>query len=163
MLINNICKLTCNYGYTLNRFISTTSIKMVRKMIIEENDNVTVVKGVEIDSDRKQSLIQSVEKNPACPLCRLNLKNLSYTDILIIGQFVDKTGKMMPREDTQLCNRQYGIVSHLLYKAQTCRLLPRPKDWPEAAGTYDKLNSYYMYPYKRRDDMFWIVKDKYWK
>ena len=82
---------------------------------------------------------------------------------MITGQFLNANGKMMTKEETQLCNAKYSLVRKLIYQAQKCRLLPRPANWPEAAGTYDRLNSYFMYPYKKRDNPWTWVQEKYWK
>jgi len=95
-------------------------------------------------------------------LCRLNLRRLAYTDVMILSQFIESSGKLMAFEDTGLCGGKYWLVKQLVKDAQVAQLLPRPPDY-EVFGPWDHLNTYHDWPPRFRDQPMRIVKPEYWK
>ena len=82
-------------------------------------------------------------------------------DVLILNQFVESNGKVMPQSITGLCNKMNARVNQLVKKAQTCKLLPRPADY-KSYGPWDQLNTYYEWPVRVRDQPIKLVEPKYW-
>ncbi|RWS26323.1 28S ribosomal protein S18a-like protein, partial [Leptotrombidium deliense] len=133
-------------------------------VLITEKENKTVVEGKRIDSPRTEFLMKPpVHADPkACPLCKLNLKRLNYTDVLILKQFINSDGSMMSLADSGLCGRKYRLVSTLVQQAQKCRLLPCPEDTP-VFGPWEQYNRYIDFPKRYRDQPMRVIKKEYWK
>jgi len=125
---------------------------------------MTVVEGVTIESDRKPSLIADSEENKskACKLCRLNLKRITYTDVLILSQFLGQDNKILAIGESGLCGRKYYLVKMLINQAQRCNLLPRPDDFP-FYGDWEFLNTYIEKIPRYRDRPFHIIQKHYWE
>ena len=126
--------------------------------------DVMVVEGVYVESPRKDNIaVPSLESNnESCPLCRLGLKHLKYTDVLILSQFMEPGGKIMSIKDSKLCGRQYHNVKRCIQIAQACKLLPRPDDY-EVYGPWDKLNTYHDWPPRHRDQEMHQIQPYFWK
>jgi len=107
---------------------------------------MTTVEGVYIESDRKDKLLQppveAVYNGTPCksdpghvvgrschPFCRFNfVHEVKHTDVLIISQFMDSSGKIMDKEVTGLCQRQHVRVNKLIKMAAKAGLLPKEQD-----------------------------------
>lgn len=146
------------------RSITTTSRLNVKEIRETRKGKVVIVEGVRVESPRSETVAvpPSEAKEEACPLCRLGLKHLKYTDVLILNQFLEPGGKLMSIRDSKLCGKQYWLVNKLVKMAQMCRLLPRPNDF-EVYGPWDKLNSYHDWPPRRRDQIMKQIQPYYWK
>ncbi|CAG2175319.1 unnamed protein product [Oppiella nova] len=144
------------------RNISVSSVNRLKQIQYQEREDTITVEAVKVTSDRKDKLIHKTDTHKdCCPLCRLNLRRLDYTDVLILKQFVESSGKVMPQSITGLCSRMHNRVIQLVKKAQTCQLLPRPHDY-QSYGPWDQLNTYYEWPRRRRDQPMEIIEPKYW-
>ncbi|KAE8600132.1 hypothetical protein XENTR_v10013088 [Xenopus tropicalis] len=65
--------------------------------------------------------------NPAgqCPICRWNLKHkYTYTDVLLLSQFIRSDGGMLPRRVTSLCTEEHRKVETCVKMAHRAGLLP---------------------------------------
>lgn len=147
-----------------SRSICTTSVNFVKVLREKTEGDKTFVSGVHVDSDRKPRLAvaPAEARADACPLCKLGLKGIQYSDVLILSQFMTDDGKLMPISETKLCAKQYYKVKREVEMAQKCRLLPRPADY-EVYGPWDKLNTYHDWPPRRRDVAKKCVQPYYWK
>jgi len=148
------------------RLFRTTSINLLKEIKISKKDaNTIVIEGVKVTSPRAGKVVpspSSTSECESCPLCRLNLTRLSYTDVLILNQFIESNGKLMSAAESGLCFRQYGKVKHLVRQAQKCQLLPRPSDY-EVFGPWDSLNTYIDVMKRKRDQPMEIIKPEYWR
>uniref|UniRef100_G3MKT7 28S ribosomal protein S18a, mitochondrial n=1 Tax=Amblyomma maculatum TaxID=34609 RepID=G3MKT7_AMBMU len=106
-----------------------------------QEGNTTVIEGVFVDSPRKGRVIEPKHTSSACPLCRLGLKKINHTDVLILSQFMDSQGNMLPRDVTGLCFKQHRIVSALLYQAQRTGLIYKEEHTPKER--WQELNNYF--------------------
>ncbi|XP_054169043.1 39S ribosomal protein S18a, mitochondrial-like [Oppia nitens] len=147
----------------ISRHISLTTINRLKEIKYTEKDDTITVEAVKVKSDRTDKLVTTDENVSCkcCPLCRLNLRRLNYTDILILQQFVESDGKVMPRSVTGLCERMHQKVYNLVNKAQRCQLMPRPLDY-QSFGPWDQLNTYYEWPPRVRDKPKSIIEPRYW-
>ncbi|XP_029638406.1 28S ribosomal protein S18a, mitochondrial [Octopus sinensis] len=122
----------------------SSSKQLQLKQILHKTEgNVTTIEGVHIPSPRENNVIPEkyFSKPTACPLCRLNLK-VKYTDVLIVSQFVDANGKLLPQHVTKLCNRQHKHMNMLVNFATRAGLLR------SLAPTGPDGKSNYIPPYK---------------
>eukprot|EP00057_Strongylocentrotus_purpuratus_P025920 XP_011680394.1 PREDICTED: 28S ribosomal protein S18a, mitochondrial-like [Strongylocentrotus purpuratus] len=67
----------------------------------------------------------------ACPICSRNL-HITYKDVLILSQFVDKDGNVLSRELTGVCAKQQLHLRECVERAMAADLLPnhRPSHLP---------------------------------
>lgn len=100
-----------------------------------------MIEGVFVDSPRKGAVVKSKHTSSACPLCRLGIKFINHTDVLILSQFMDSQGNMLPRNVTGLCAKQHNIVNTLLYKAQRTGLIYKEEHAPKER--WQELNNYF--------------------
>jgi ribosomal protein S18 len=147
-----------------HRPISTTSVNFIKQIQEKRDGNTTYVSGVSVESERKKQLAvpPADARSDACPLCKLGLRRLSYSDVLILNQFIAPDGNLMTLRDSKLCSRQYSLVKKLVEMAQKCKLLPRPAGY-EVYGPWDSLNTYHDWPPRRRDVAMKVVQPYYWK
>lgn len=111
--------------------------------------------------DGKLTQRSEVSKPEPCLLCRLDIRNLQYTDVMILGQFLDSEGSLMTYRESRLCSKQYHLVERLIKKAQRCNLLKRPSDY-FVPGPWHDLNTY-LEPDRKRDQPRKVIKPQYWK
>jgi len=116
--------------------------KEIRKI---ENDASITVEGVYVESPRVKHLIK-FENHPTdelCSLCRFNIP-IRHTDVLILNQFVNSYGKVIPRKVTGLCRDQHKRVEYLVVMAQKAGLMPmyKGKVLQELSG-WEAYNKYY--------------------
>lgn len=148
---------------TINRSIHVSSVIHMRKLKESKHGDITIVEGEQIPTG-KNNLLQPPEEaksSNACPICRLGLKRLLYTDVLILSQFLDKNWRLMPIESTKLCQKSYNKVRYLIGIAQKCKILPRPPDY-EVYGLWDRLNTYHDRFNRKRDNEMRVIQKKYW-
>lgn len=126
---------------------------------VETKGDETYVVAEPIPTGRENRIINI--DSGSCALCRLNLKNLDYTDVKILSQFIKRDGSLATYHESQLCSKQYRKVELLIKKAQRCNLIPRPPDY-FVPGPWHELNTY-LEPDRRRDQPMKVVKKQYWK
>lgn len=102
---------------------------------------MTVYEGVNVDSPRKGLVVEPRHNTTACPLCRVGLTNLKYTDVLILNQFADSKGNLLPTSVTGLCYKQHKLVGRLLYEAQRTGLMYKEEHAPKER--WQELNNYF--------------------
>lgn len=129
---------------------------------IKESENETIVEAIPTKTGREQRLIPAEPSHSeACALCRLNLRNLDYTDVLILAQFIKKNGSIVTYHESKLCGKQYRKVVRLIARAQRCNLIKRPADYL-VPGPWHDLNTY-IEPDRRRDQPMKVIKKEYWR
>lgn len=71
------------------------------------------------ESPRADTLIKQVkEVGPRfCPKCTLGL-NIKHTDVLILSQYIQSDGSMLPRTVTRLCSVQHKNIETMIKMAQ---------------------------------------------
>ncbi|KAJ6223942.1 hypothetical protein RDWZM_002487 [Blomia tropicalis] len=163
--------LSQNVDSSISASISTTASKMVKEIRVSENDEKIVVEAVKVESERTSYLVEKIVEIDeslkrksycgACPLCKLNLKRLAYSDVLILEQFIESNGTLIAREFTGLCHKSYAKVRTLVKQSQKAKLLPRPPNY-ESPGVWDDLARYYEYPKRTRDQPMNVIKKEYW-
>lgn len=138
-----------------------TPIEDFLDLKFEQKENETYVEAVPIDTGREGRVIQVPSSKEACALCRLNLKNLNYTDVMILSQFVKRDGSLATYHESKLCPKQYRNIIRLIKQAQRCNLISRPANYL-VPGPWHDLNTY-LERDRRRDQPMKIVKKEYWK
>lgn len=147
-----------------SRLLHITPVSQMRKLKQYTDGDLNIVEAEKISPPASQCKIEppdEAKESSACSICRLGLKRLLYTDVLILSQFMDKNWRLMALEDTQLCLASYMKVKRCVEKAQKCKLLPRPADY-KVYGLWDRLNTYHEWPSRRRDDEMRVVKKETW-
>ncbi|XP_060571365.1 large ribosomal subunit protein mL66-like [Ruditapes philippinarum] len=132
------------------RFLHSTSTLYLREVIQKTEGNVTTVEGRMIDSPRKDQVLKVDDTDKKlCPLCRLNL-DINYTDIMIISQFVQEDGEVVPRQISGLCYPQHARMKKLIHEAHTAGLMQNlrphiyPKEYSQMSDhAWKKYNVYY--------------------
>lgn len=127
---------------------------------INTKDNMTHIEGFLVSTGREKTLIKTGPSN-ACVLCRLNLKNLDYTDVMILSQWVKRDGSIATFEESKLCVKQYRKLIKMIGQAQRCNLLARPADY-FVPGPWHDLNTY-LEPDRKRDQPMKVIQRQYWK
>lgn len=136
--------------------------------------NASILVDVKLNPNKNESYIEtSITKTgregnvvkggsqTACSLCRHNITNLQYTDVMILSQFLEKDGKLLDYRESNLCGKQYAKVKRLIAQAQRCNLMPRPADYL-VPGPWHDLNTY-LEPDRQRDQPMKVIKKEYWK
>lgn len=142
--------------------INNTTIQPIEDFLdikLEEKENETYVEAIPKETGRENRLIK-IESN-ACALCRLNLKNLDYTDVMILSQFIKRDGSLATFHESKLCTKQYNEITRLIKKAQRCNLIKRPADYL-VPGPWHDFNTYLEMD-RKRDQPMKIVKKQYWR
>ncbi|KAG1685294.1 39S ribosomal protein S18a, mitochondrial [Nymphon striatum] len=111
-----------------SRLFSTSMVDYLKQITVYEKDDVTVIEGSYISSDRTKHLFKEIkeETKKVCPLCKLNLK-VDYTDVLILSQFITSDSKVISRNVTGLCTKQHRRMEYLVERAQKAGLLKKSK------------------------------------
>lgn len=128
---------------------------------VDTKGDVTHVKAIPVPTGRENKLVKVDDGSKACTLCRLNLKNLNYTDVKILGQYIKRDHSLASLEESKLCSKQYRKIKNLIKQAQRCNLIQRPADYL-VPGYWHDLNTY-LEPDRRRDQPMKVIKTQYWK
>ena len=132
------------------------------KLEVKELPKETHIEAIPTDTGRGKSLLKPHDAHTgACALCRLNLRNLNYTDVMILSQFIKRNGSMVTYHESKLCSKQYFRVVDLIKKAQRCNLIQRPPDYL-VPGAWHDLNTY-IETDRKRDQPMKVIKKEYWK
>ncbi|KAM7289727.1 39S ribosomal protein S18a, mitochondrial [Ixodes scapularis] len=124
-----------------SRSLRTTAAVGVKEIRERQEDGVTIYEGINVDSPRKGLVVKPRHNTSACPLCRVGLTNLKYTDVLILSQFVDSKGNLLPTSVTGLCLKQHRLVGRLVYEAQRTGLMHKDEHVPKER--WQELNNYF--------------------
>lgn len=85
---------------------------------------------------------------------------LIFADVLILHQFMSKTGTIIEREVTGLCARQHKRMEKLIKMAQKAGLMPHEQDiyWDrKQERPWERLNSYWD---EKTIDTQWLENEK---
>ncbi|XP_035229261.1 39S ribosomal protein S18a, mitochondrial-like isoform X2 [Stegodyphus dumicola] len=127
--------------YNCVRLLSISSLRFLKEIHRTETSNQIVIEGVKVKSDREGKVINLANRS-GCPLCRVGLKNLKHTDILILNQFLNSDGSVIPQYITGLCNKQHFRVVRAVALAQRAGLIPKKPGTP-LFGDWEKYNTYF--------------------
>ncbi|XP_015908969.1 large ribosomal subunit protein mL66 [Parasteatoda tepidariorum] len=122
------------------RPFSISSVNRLKEIVRTETENQIVIEGVKVKSEREGKLLNL--NRGGCPLCKLGLKNLKHSDILIISQFINSDGTLIPQHITGLCNKQHFRVRRAVALAQRAGLIPKSPGTP-IFGDWEKYNTYF--------------------
>lgn len=139
--IVNKLKLLYNLQQTRKGFLSTAKIFRLKEVVYTDQENMTVIEGVKVKSPREGKVLKLTTDSKACPLCKLGLKKIKHTDVLILSQFITSDGSMLPIRVTGLCGKQYFKLRVLISQAQKAGLLPSPVVEPKE--TWELNNIYF--------------------
>ena len=128
----------------LKKEISTSSGLNIREIKMSEETpdiktgkRTLVVEGIVQNSSKERLVAPTYSKAKGCqnvspnchPLCRFNfVHEINHTDVLILMQFIDKAGNVIPRQVTGLCQRQHTRVTKLVKMAAKAGLFPEKQD-----------------------------------
>ena len=134
----------CKSVPSIARCFSTGRTYQVREIKVIEGEadkksgfKEMVIEGVISEPNKKFSLAipTHLKSNTKCvsenchALCRFDfVHKIKYTDVLILNQFMDKSGKIINREITGLCKRQQTRMSKLIKMAAKAGLFPTEQD-----------------------------------
>ncbi|KAL6459690.1 hypothetical protein MHYP_G00314490 [Metynnis hypsauchen] len=110
----------------LSLFSSTPS-RGIRQVVEKKEGKTTVIEGVTVATH-----VSPQPPNPTakCPIYRWNLQNkYTYTDVLLLSQFIRSDGGMLPRRITGLCAEEHSKIAVCVQMAHRAGLLPdhRPR------------------------------------
>ncbi|XP_022697811.1 uncharacterized protein LOC111265414 isoform X1 [Varroa jacobsoni] len=135
-----------NGTYQFAAAIHKSAVCALKKIVHREENGVTVIEGTFVDSPHKEKLLRpaasAIEtETRSCSLCSLGIHDVKHTDVLIISQFMDRNGNILPQKVTGLCFRQHKLISLRLYEAQRCGLIPSEVHKPNER--WQELNNYF--------------------
>lgn len=127
----------------------------------EERNKETYIDAVPAAEEEAKFRFPEPQHKEPCVLCRLNLHNLNYTDVKILGQYLKSDGSVMTQAESQLCGRQYRKVESLIKKARRCNLIAREPGY-FVPGPWHDMNTYLEID-RKRDQPMKVIKPEYWK
>ncbi|CAG5125833.1 unnamed protein product [Candidula unifasciata] len=86
---------------TIARNFNSTSIWGTKKIDVSKSGNTTVIKGVKLEP-KTQEKVRTIKAPSGCPLCEFQ-NTLTYTDVLILQQFISPDGHILPMHVTGMC------------------------------------------------------------
>ncbi|KAJ8409170.1 hypothetical protein AAFF_G00241910 [Aldrovandia affinis] len=108
----------------ISAFVTIQS-RGIRQVVEKTDGNTTTMEG---------RILTGAERphppNPEgdCPICQWNLNHkYSYTDVLLLSQFIRSDGGMLPRRVTGLCATEHRKVAICVQMAHRAGLLPDHK------------------------------------
>ena len=119
----------------ISRSLSVSTHRSYREVTIKEDGNKITIEGIPKESDRKDRIVEpeflrstssdSCDAKENChPLCRFSqVHEIKHTDVLILEQFVESNGKIIPRNVTGLCERQHYRMNKLIGMAQKAGIM----------------------------------------
>jgi len=109
------------------RCLSISRPLLVKEISMKEEGDKIVIEGKIVPSPREK-YVAKLPSHPGeckeCPLCKLGLE-VRHTDVLIINQFINSKGKLLPRTVTGLCNDQHRRMEYLIVMAEKAGLIDR--------------------------------------
>nr|XP_057913397.1 39S ribosomal protein S18a, mitochondrial [Doryrhamphus excisus] len=121
-------KLSVLQRLTIPQLSSSVTQRRGIRQVVEKREGKTVtIEGKILDLPAAPQ-----PPNPAakCPIYRWNLQNkYSYTDVLLLSQFIRSDGGMLPKRITGLCPQEHRKIAECVKMAHRAGLLPdhRPK------------------------------------
>ncbi|EDV28361.1 uncharacterized protein TRIADDRAFT_53948 [Trichoplax adhaerens] len=107
--INDICnqwpKVNSNIPH-VNQFLQARSVTTFKKLPQETREKM---------------------QNHGCPICRNNIKNFGYKDVLLLKQFISDEGRIYGKRKTGLCAKQHRKVLKAIKRSRAEGLLPNYK------------------------------------
>ncbi|XP_059213175.1 39S ribosomal protein S18a, mitochondrial [Centropristis striata] len=105
----------------------TVQSRGIRQVVVKQEGKTTTIEGDILDVPAGPQ-----PPNPAalCPIYRWNLQHkYNYTDVLLLSQFINSNGGMLPRRITGLCLEEHRKIAICVQMAHRAGLLPdhRPK------------------------------------
>ncbi|KAL0104098.1 hypothetical protein PUN28_017056 [Cardiocondyla obscurior] len=122
-----------------NRNISLSASTHLREIITKKEDKVLIVEGRNVPQMKEHLLVKL--DSQACPLCATQL-DVKHTDVLILRQFLQSDGTVLPLRVSGLCEVQHKRVSILIKMAQRAGLLPGVI-MEQNPAVWETFNSYY--------------------
>ncbi|XP_071504366.1 large ribosomal subunit protein mL66-like [Diadema antillarum] len=106
-----------------SKHISTCCVHSEKyRKVYEKKDGDTIELDASfLETDSRYSAIEN--PHGACPICSRNLR-ITYKDVLILSQFVDKDGTLLPRSLTGVCSKQQRVLQECVERALEAGLLP---------------------------------------
>ncbi|KAF5907912.1 28S ribosomal protein S18a, mitochondrial, partial [Clarias magur] len=108
-------------------FLGCTASRGVRQVVEKQEGKSTVIEGLVVATPE---IVQPPNPNAKCPIYRWNLQNkYTYTDVLLLSQFIRSDGGMLPRRITGLCPQEHRKIAICVQMAHRAGLLPdhRPR------------------------------------
>ncbi|XP_020494503.1 39S ribosomal protein S18a, mitochondrial [Labrus bergylta] len=97
----------------------------IRQVVEKREDKTTTIEGQILDVPAGP---QPPNPSAKCPIYRWNLQNkYSYTDVLLLSQFIRSDGGMLPRRITGLCPEEHRKIAICVQMAHRAGLLPDHK------------------------------------
>ncbi|XP_001600138.1 39S ribosomal protein S18a, mitochondrial [Nasonia vitripennis] len=129
-----------------HRSISLSAARNLKEIRETKEGNTIIVEGVDLPHPKEHLMLKTSE-NGACPLCSAGV-NVKHTDVLILKQFVNSQGHMLPRRITGLCYIQQKRVGIMVTMAQKAGLMPNlappnSKKDPKKRYKWKAFNTYY--------------------
>ncbi|KAK3518179.1 hypothetical protein QTP70_033874 [Hemibagrus guttatus] len=108
-------------------FFGCTSSRGIRQVVEKQDGKTTVIEGLTVTAPES---LQPPNPAAKCPIYRWNLQNkYTYTDVLLLSQFIRSDGGMLPRRITGLCAQEHRKIAVCVQMAHRAGLLPdhRPR------------------------------------
>ncbi|MCI4388891.1 hypothetical protein PGIGA_G00091290 [Pangasianodon gigas] len=103
-------------------FFGCTSVRGIRQVVEKQEGKTTVIEGLTVAAPESP---QPPNPNAKCPIYRWNLQNkYTYTDVLLLSQFIRSDGGMLPRRITGLCAQEHRKIAICVQMAHRAGLLP---------------------------------------
>ncbi|XP_020287492.1 28S ribosomal protein S18a, mitochondrial [Pseudomyrmex gracilis] len=129
----------------VSRGISLSATTRLKEIIEKKEGNTLTIEGVYISNEKEH--LQLKTKSNACILCETGL-DVKHTDVLILKQFMQLNGKILPRKVSGLCRTQHLRIKIMLNMAKEAGLIPVDikdgdlKD-PKQREKWRNYNTYY--------------------
>ncbi|XP_062604770.1 large ribosomal subunit protein mL66-like [Saccostrea cucullata] len=150
--LNSLIRIKKLIEQPLKRHFSTTQATTALRVKETVSKEITVIEGEKVDSGWEGKILKTAElKNDACPICRLNVE-IKYTDVLILQQFLNDKGGLLPRRATGVCQKSQNELQTAVHKAQRAGLMPqfrpppkegRPRKFPVSNFKWKRFPAYY--------------------
>ncbi|XP_017350409.1 39S ribosomal protein S18a, mitochondrial isoform X1 [Ictalurus punctatus] len=103
-------------------FFGCTSSRGIRQVVEKQEGKTTVIEGLTVAAPESP---QPPNPTAKCPIYRWNLQNkYTYTDVLLLSQFIRSDGGMLPRRITGLCAQEHRKIAICVQMAHRAGLLP---------------------------------------
>ncbi|XP_037606755.1 39S ribosomal protein S18a, mitochondrial [Sebastes umbrosus] len=103
----------------------TIQSRGIRQVVEKQEGKTTTIEGKILDVPAGP---QPPNPTAKCPIYRWNLQHkYSYTDVLLLSQFIRSDGGMLPRRITGLCSEEHLKIAMCVQMAHRAGLLPDHK------------------------------------
>ncbi|XP_076613026.1 large ribosomal subunit protein mL66 [Chaetodon auriga] len=102
-----------------------TQCRGIRQVVEKQEGKTATIEGQILDTPAAP---QPPNPTAKCPIYRWNLQNkYSYTDVLLLSQFIRSDGGLLPRRITGLCREEHRKIAACVQMAHRAGLLPDHK------------------------------------